>query len=199
MKRLVSPVGLVVALVVPLPSVGCGAREVIQANQVAISDPPPIVTGSISRLAPPRSCPIYAAGQGEDDPQREPPFEGSVNAVCAVDDTGTAYGLIPGDIGPGGLPILPGNHELGVYIGFDLGPGDNPTIAAWAAPTNIESQDCCADTHPDKRIPVTLVASGEHGILFSVGSFDGTPIQVAYTVEAPAAFDYERFYVNGPP
>jgi hypothetical protein len=196
----------VFAIIAGLGLVACG-RETTQTRSVAITDPPPLLAGSGSHLRPPASCPIYAAGGGDVDTP-EPPFPGTITALCTVDEGGGSYGLVLGDAPTAHLAIVPGGQEVGVYIGFDDAPAPAPTIdlgadppgiEAWAAATNIDSQDCCADTHPDKRIPVDVVAFGEHGVLFSVGRYDGTPIQVAWVVNASFIGSYERFYVNGAP
>jgi len=180
----------------------CGGGGGVQTNQIAILNAPPLVEGSGSKLTVPASCPVYAPGGG-DVGTVEPPFNEGVTAVCGVDDQGNTYGLIQGDAPTAKLNVLPGNHELGVFVGFDgkfaLAYGA-PTIEAWAAPTNIQnSTDCCADLHPDARIPVTVVALGDSGLLFSVGQFDSTPIQVAYNVTGSVVGNAERFYVNGAP
>ena len=56
-----------------LSTVACGSREVIQEQHVAITDPPAVVAGCTSKLAVPKSCPVYAPGGGEVD-NIEPPF-----------------------------------------------------------------------------------------------------------------------------
>jgi hypothetical protein len=166
--------------------------------------PPPLVAeGTNSNLAVPSSCPVYAPGGGDVDTP-EPPFPDGVSIICAVDETGRTYGIVNGDAPTAHLAVLPGDREIGLYIGFELGSsftptltGSNPTLTAYAAPTDVYSQDCCAEDHPDKRVQPQAVALGSQGMLVSLGQFDGSPIQVAFILQ-PFSW-YGRFYVNGPP
>jgi hypothetical protein len=195
MKRLIVLIGL--------SAVACGRRESIQERQVAITDPPPVVAGCTSKLAVPASCPVYAPGGGDVDTP-ELPFPPGFTNICAVDDAGQSYGIADGDAPTAQVAVLPGNHELGVYLGFDTSAGfsperavlagANPAVKAWAGSTQRE---------------LTTVAVSERGILLSVGSFDGTPLEVTFLLNTAALFvspaaqstgsAFEGFYVNGPP
>jgi hypothetical protein len=185
-------------------AVACGRYEAVQLQRVAIDKPPPLIAeGTSSNLVVPSSCPVYAPGGGDVDTP-EPPFPAGVFIVCAVDETGRTYGIVNGDAPTARLAVLPGDREIGLYVGFELGPsftpvltGSNPTVVAYAAPSDIYSQDCCAEDHPDKRVQPQAVAVGSQGMLVSLGQFDGSPIQVAFFLD-PFSW-VGRFYVNGPP
>jgi hypothetical protein len=195
---------------VPLACVGlgaCGAFETMQ-NRVAITQAPPGVAGAPpSGLVVPKSCPVYAPGGGDVDTP-EAPFPPGVSIVCAVDDTGATYGIVDGDAPTAQLAIVPGNREIGLYVGFAMPSGSvppgyeltgaDPGMAAWAAPTNVQSPtDCCAEDHPEGRRPLTALALGPQGVLVTLGSFDDAPIQVAGFIDQ-ASWVW-RFYVNGSP
>jgi len=189
---------------VPLACVGlgaCGASETLQ-HRIPITEAPPAVAGAPpSGLRVPRSCPVYAPGGGDVDTP-EPPFPPGVSVVCAVDDTGATYGIVTGDAPTAHLAELPGNREIGVFVGFTKPSGNMPPeaagVAAWAAPVNVESHtDCCAEDHPEASRPVEAIALGPQGVLVTLGYFDDAPIQVAGIANGQRwAF---RFYVNGPP
>jgi hypothetical protein len=191
-----------------LSLVGCGGTETIRSGVVAIGSPVSSVGCPGTKLQVPKSCPIYAPGGGDVDTV-EAPLPPGVSALCAVDDAGAAYGIIVGDAPTAQLAILPGGREIGIYLGFEPGEfspdqvvlsGSDANLDAWAAATNILNQDCCAEGHPDGRLAIQMVALGQQGMLFSLGSFAGAPIQVSFLSNIPALPSYfGRFYVNGPP
>jgi hypothetical protein len=205
MKRLV-PLALLCLM-------ACGRSETIRSSLV-ISNKPSVVVGTESKLQVPDVCPLYIPGGGEQDPT-DNPLPNGCTGICAVDDQGNAYGILSGDE-PTSPPvaILPGGHELGIYVG--LAPGwfpDEPIIftgalgnlEAWAAPDNVldnRGEDCCPESDPDAQIPVEVVAGGREGFLFSLGTFNSSPIQVvAVTGGGGDTLPTQsvRFYVNGAP
>jgi hypothetical protein len=200
--------------VVMLCLAGC---ESPKEQRVQIAVPPEaLATTQNTSLLVPRSCPVYAPGGGDVDTP-EPPFPPKVSIICGVDDAGGTYGLVNGDAPTARLAVLPGNHELGLYVGVTPAAhftpdkatldGDDAPIKAWSAPTNVYSQtSCCAEMQPDSRLPLQMVAAGEQGMLVSLGRFDGTPTQVAFDLDTAALFEsgqwggwIGRFYVNGAP
>jgi len=74
--------------------------------------------------------------------------------------------------------------------------GTVPTIATWAGPNNIYSQNCCPEGDPKNRLDLRMVAVGQQGMLVTMGSFDDKPIQVGGNLFGSW---YCRFYVNGAP
>ena len=208
MKRLIP--------VVLFSLVACGQTEGLQDQQSEIAQLPSVESGQGSRLAAPTSCPIWAPGGGDVDTP-EAPFPDHVSKLCAVDDTGRGYGIVGGDAPTAQLAVIPGNHELGLYIGVDSSAqftpdrailsGGSADIEAWAAPTNVLSQDCCAEDHQTGRLTLRMVAVGNRGMLLSFGTFDGMPTQVAFDLDTGALFGsgptnggwFGRFYVNGVP
>ena len=108
------------------------------------------------------------------------------------------------------MAVLPGKREIGVYLGFDASAGFTPdkvvlsganaNFLAWAGPFRRENGDL-AEEHPEAQRPLTLVAVGERGVLFSLGSFDTAPFQVAFILQdvAPSTSYTAAFYVNGTP
>jgi hypothetical protein len=205
-----------------LSLVACGRNEAIRSSFLVL-DKPLRVAGTESKLQVPDACPLYIPGGGDAD-TIEGDLSPGISGICAVDDQGNAYGIMVGDGDSLTLPplaILPGNREIGVYIGFTPGdfihgcimvgdtcvPDAAPTtdqIKAFASPTSniavtTNAEDCCAEDHPEDRIPVEMVAYGDQGILFSLGTFDLSPIQVAYQMYGDGVNDVERFYVNGVP
>jgi hypothetical protein len=193
----------------------CG-NQPLGEKRVAITAPPPLVDGAPSRLTVPASCPTYAPGGGDVDTP-EAPFPDHVTIMCAIDDAGGTYGIINGDAPTAHLAVVPGGRELGFYLGFDAGAGftpdravltgTSPSIGAWSAPTNVTSQDCCAEGHPDAVLAPVTVAVGNQGWLISLGHFDGAATQVALWLNtgrmlpaSPGTGSWAaRFYVNGPP
>jgi hypothetical protein len=193
-------------------------------KRVAIYPAPEVVAGVSTGLQVPASCPVYAPGGGDVDTP-EAPFPEHVTIMCAIDDAGGTYGLVTGDAGPA-MAVVPGNHELGFYIGFDAtagftpdqaildgpahitAPGD-PSLLAFAAPTNVQStSDCCPESHPDARLPPRTVAVSDLGWLISLGTYDTNPTQVAidlntFAILPPGSGNlgsyWTRFYVNGAP
>jgi hypothetical protein len=202
MKRLIP--------LVLLSLVGCGGTETIRSS-LTISDKPPRVAGIESALQVPDFCPVYAPSGGDVDTV-ESPFPDGANSLCAVDDAGNAYGIIEGDAPGVQLAILPGNREIGVFVGFAPGSFSSqkvalitspPNLEAWVAPTNVESpQGCCPEQDPNAQVAIQTVALGEQGILFSLGSFDSKPTQAVFDFDTSPNDNTSyagRFYVNGAP
>jgi hypothetical protein len=185
--------------------VGACQSESFQ-HDVTIVSPPPAVPGELaSALQVPKKCPVYAPGGGDVDTP-EAPFPSGFSIICAVDDTGASYGIVNGDAPTARLAVLPGDREIGLYFGFEPGSnlaerynalsGDNANIiVAYSAPSNVYSSDCCAERHPEGRLPIRAVASGPTGLLVSLGDFDRTATQVGGEL---TGWHY-RFYVNGEP
>jgi hypothetical protein len=185
-----------------------------------ITVPPDVVANAKdTSLLVPKSCPAYAPGGGDVDTP-ELPFPDNVSIICGVDEAGGTYGLVNGDAPTARLAVLPGNQELGLYIGINASAhftpdratvsGDDAMIKAWSAATNVYSQtSCCAEDQPNSRLPLQLVAVGSQGMMISLGRFDGAPTQVAFDLNtlalvasnpASGAGDWlGRFYVNGAP
>jgi hypothetical protein len=184
---------------------GCGER----GPTVAIRDPPArLALDPPSALVVPDSCPVYAPGGDGDG--ADAPFPSGYSAICAVDETGAAYGLAGGE--SGALAVVPGGRELGVYLGFEPGSGlqaqfahlsgDDAGFRMWAAPSNVLTPDCCAEAHPEGRLTIRAVASGPQGVLLSAGRFDRLPLQISgrpsFYGDSSTGAMY-RFYVNAPP
>ena len=196
MKRLIP--------LVLLSLVACGRNETIRSSLVVIQNPPQPIVGATSKLQVPRSCPIYAPGGGDVDTV-EAPLPDGVTALCAVDDAGTTYGIIDGDAPTAQPAVLAGNHEIGLYIGFEAGKffpdqvvltGSGANLQASTTTTSLNSPDCCQYT----ALAIQMVAAGEQGVLVSLGSFDLSPIQVAFTSNvATLPSCAGGFYVNGAP
>ena len=186
-------------------------------DRVAITRPAPAhVAACSSALVVPTACPVYAPGDSDDNDEGNP-FPDQINAACFVDDTGATYGTIFGDQGPG-LPVFPGGHEIGIYLSFSPAhpaaidnltvTGATPTINAYAAPWNIDDfVHPTPEDSPKNRIAAHLVAIGPTGVLYSLGSFGTTNLQVETDLDVtkiwpgqPVTFLWNtRFYVNGPP
>jgi len=195
---------------------GCQAAQGPQIFQIAPSSAVRVASGS--QLQVPASCPIYAPGDHDVDTP-EQPWPDHVTIICAIDDQGNTYGTSTGDSPGGTLAVLPGNRELGYYIGFDASAGFTPdkavldgaapSVAVFSAPTNVGSfTDCCAEGHPDARLTPQTVAVGEGGWLISFGPFDANPTQVAIDLDTAQLLPpgptntgswFDRFYVNGAP
>jgi hypothetical protein len=193
-------------------SAGCTSRDEV----LAVPRAPAGMPGVVSGLTVPTECPIYTP-TGRDTDTPEAPYTSPMLFGCGLDSAGQRYGLVTGDTG--GLAVLNGDREIGVFYAFDssiagtaptlaqLGlDGPNPAIEAFAAPTNVYSPtDCCAEDHPSAKIPVRIVAFGPEGILMSLGHFTNTPTQVAIGLTWSGVFPsadlsyMERFYVAGIP
>lgn len=194
----------------------CGGQ---QPQQIfVISQPPVPVPGSQSRLPVPTSCPIYAPGDYDVDTP-EAPFPAHVTIMCAVDYAGRTYGLVTGDSEGSTLAVVPGGGELGFYVGFDAGAGftpdkavldgTNPNFTAYAGPTDVTSQDCCPEQHPEDLLAPTTEAVNDAGWLVSLGFFDESATQVAVELNTDVLLPPgstagnggfgARFYVNGTP
>ena len=199
-------------LIFTLPCVAaCTAGPASRALALATA-PLPAVQGVTTSLRVPAICPVYAPGGGEGE-TIENLFPDLLNAFCAVDSTGGAYGVIDGGASGALLAVVPGSRELGVFFGFKKPPqpgqfvldGPNATLSAYAAPTNVYAHDCCAEDHPDKQLSPTVVALGSTGALLSLGNFDGAPQQIVVNLDlgeiAPGVRTgwTGRYYVNGAP
>jgi hypothetical protein len=191
--------------------VGACQSESFQ-HEVAIGSPPPAIAGeSASALQVPEKCAVYAPGGGDVDTP-EAPFPDGFSIICAVDDSGASYGIVNGDAPTAHLAVLPGDREIGIYFGFEPGSkladtynanvlgGDNANIVAYSAPSNVHSSDCCAESHPEGRLPIRAVAGGPTGLMVSLGFFDSSATQVAggLALDATSSWIF-RFYVNGEP
>jgi len=185
-----------------------------------ITVPPEVLASATdTSLLVPKSCPAYAPGGGDVDTP-EPPFPENVYIICGVDEAGGTYGLVTGDAPTARLAVLPGSQELGLYIGVkakaNFTPdkatvtGDDAILRAWSAPINIHGPTtCCAESVPNSRLALQLIAVGSQGMLISLGRFDGAPTQVAFDLNTMALVASNpangsggwigRFYVNGPP
>lgn len=173
----------------------------------------------MSALRVPTSCPVYAPGGGDVDTP-ESPFPAELTIVCGIDSEGGTYGIVNGDAPTARLAVIPGNREVGVYIGFSAAHparidkittgGPNPTVETWVAPVNIESHTgpCCPESVPSARRDGTIVALGQQGMLLSLGQFDGTAQQASIGIDFSALYPNaygtgagygERFYVGGVP
>lgn len=193
---------------------GCGSQSPQRVLEIA--QPPVREASSTSGLSVPATCPVYAPGSYDVDTP-EAPYPAEITTFCALDDTGATYGVIEGDSPGAALAVLPGNRELGLYIGFSAdsgftldkavleGPG--AVLAAFSAPTNVSTADCCAESHPEGTLSPSTVAVGERGWLISLGNFDGAATQVSALMRTALLFPAEpafatygaRFYVNGAP
>ncbi len=185
--------------------IGCQSGQQYRA----VSKPVAVLGGVHTGLRAPQSCPRFAPGHSDDDDELQWVIG------CGIDDTGAAYGLSTGDVGPDhpGLAVLPGQREVGIFFflpdGWTANDVNDSKVHAWAAPTNVHSLwDCCAEDHADGRLPLKIVAAGEGGFIVSLGEFDDRPLQVAIDMDlANAANGQEpftigytyRFYVNGEP
>lgn len=188
-------------------------------QRVEITIPPEsLATTTDTFLRVPKSCPIYAPGGGDVDTP-EAPFPDNISIICGVDEAGGTYGLVNGDAPTASLAILPGNQELGLYIGINATArytpdevtvsGEGALLRAWSAPTNVSSHSgCCAEDQPNSQLALQVVAVGAQGVLISLGKFAGAPTQVAFDLNTslvatnPALAGggwWGRFYVNGPP
>lgn len=191
---------------VPLAFLALGACEgsVTIQHAVAIRNPPPAVASSAaSALQVPTSCPVYAPDGGDVDTP-EAPFPPGVSIICVVDDTGATYGVVTGDAPTAHLAVVPGDREIGLYVGFaepekgvlsaydDL-VGDSADIKLWASPAGLPSR---ADGNAGARLQLRAVAEGPQGVLVSLGRFDDTRTQVGGSVAVGTW--YLNFYVNGP-
>ena len=191
--------------------VGACQSEAFQHEVTIVSPPPAINSESASALQVPKKCPVYAPGGGDVNTP-EAPFPDGFSIICAVDDRGASYGIVGGDAPTAHLAVLPGDREIGIYFGFGPGSrladtynanvlgGDNANIIAYSAPSSIYSSDCCAESHPEGRLPIQAVASGPTGVLVSLGFFDSSATQVAGGLVFSATSGWIiRFYVNGEP
>ena len=205
---------------IPVVLLSLGACGTPRDQRFEITVPPEILsTAQDTSLLVPKSCPAYAPGGGDVDTP-EPPFPDNVSIICGVDEAGGTYGLVNGDAPTARLAVLPGNQELGLYIGVKASAhftpdkatvsGDNALLQAWSAPTNVYSQtSCCAEDQPNSQLALQLVAVGSQGMLISLGRFDGAPTQVAFDLNTAALVASSpaygsggwlgRFYVNGAP
>lgn len=197
----------------------CGGGNSAGSKVFQITSPPPQVEGHVSALRVPTSCPVYAPGGGDVDTP-ESPFPPEFTIVCGIDSEGGAYGIVNGDAPTAHLAVIPGNREVGVYIGFSADhparidkittQGPEATVATWVAPANVESRTgpCCAESVPSARRDGTIVALGQQGMLISLGQFDGTATQASIDIDFSALYPNtygkgagytERFYVGGVP
>jgi hypothetical protein len=197
----------------------CGGRDFTVPKTFPIASPPPTIQGHASQLRVPTSCPVYAPGGGDVDTP-ESPFPAEFTIVCGVDSEGGTYGVVNGDAPTARLAVLPGNREVGLYIGFSADhparvdkittEGPDATVETWVAPANVESRtsDCCAEAFPNARRDGTIVALGQQGMLVSLGQFDGTAEQAVvaldFTTLYPNTYPWgasyiSRFYVGGVP
>jgi hypothetical protein len=196
---------------------GCQGAPVQRIFQIAPSSAVRVESGS--HLQVPASCPVYAPGDFDVDTP-EQPFPDHVTIMCVVDDQGNTYGLVTGDNPGSTLAVIPGDRELGYYIGFDASAGftparaildgDTPDLEVWSAPDNVStSPSCCAENDPNNRLAVQTVAVGNGGWLVSLGKLNADPTQVAIFLNTsqlvPAGPSsglggfIDRFYVNGAP
>jgi hypothetical protein len=205
---------------IPVVLMSLGACGTPRDQRFEITVPPEVLASATdTSLMVPKSCPAYAPGGGDVDTP-EPPFPDNVSIICGVDEAGETYGLVNGDAPTARLAVLPGNQELGLYIGIEASAhftsdratvtGDNALLQAWAAPINVEGRtSCCAEDQPNSRLTLQLVAVGSQGMLVSLGRFDAAPTQVAFDLntaalvasDPPSGFSgwWGRFYVNGTP
>jgi hypothetical protein len=205
--------------IIPLLLLALSACETQNQRTYAITVPPAMLANaSTTALLVPKTCPAYAPGGGDVDTP-EPPFPPKVTMLCGVDASGATYGLVGGDAPTARLAVLPGNQELGLYIGVDASARFTPdkvtlnetsaSIQAWAAPVNVEGRtSCCAEDIPNSSLKLLLVAAGTQGMMISLGKFDDKPTQVAFELNPAALFGADpgyganwngRFYVNGSP
>jgi hypothetical protein len=205
-----------ILVVVLLPLGACGSSR---DRTYEITVPPEVLTtAKDTTLLVPKSCPVYAPGGGDVDTP-EDPFPANVEMLCGVDAGGGTYGLVGGDAPTSRLAVLPGSQELGLYIGIKASAhftpdkavlaGETPGIKAWAAPTNVYSQtSCCAEMEPNSSLQLQMIAIGARGMMISLGTFDASPTQVAFSIDPAALFNPDlatglgwmgRFYVNGAP
>jgi hypothetical protein len=217
----VTKLALVCLMVVPV----AGCFDV--PEMMPITSVPRTLDGLTSGLSVPSACHIYTPdGRDIDTPER--PFVSPVLFGCGVDNYNNNYGLVTGDVGS--LAVLAGGRELGVFYAFDrsiwaynlsvdslLGrDGDVPQVLAWAAPVNIADPvdpvpELPGDDGVSRRLAITVVALGRGGVLLSLGTFDGQPLQVAVRLNWSRNLQLddgsfggigdhtERFYVSLPP
>jgi hypothetical protein len=205
---------------VPVVLLLLGACESSRDRRFEITVPPEVLaTATNTSLLVPRSCPAYAPGGGDVDTP-EAPFPEHVAIICGVDEAGGTYGLVTGDAPTAGLAVLPGNQELGLYIGVKPSAhfvpetatvvGDGAVLRAWSAPTNVHSSTaCCPEGEPNSQRTLQLIAVGPQGMLISLGRFDRAPLQVAFALDTAALTGstpgpgyggwWGRFYVHGAP
>ena len=196
-------------LLASLSLAACGRREEIVSypSVVQIHDPALATAHPESGLHIPASCPTYAPGGGDVDTP-EPPFELPLTIACAVDEAGVSYGLAVGDAPTAHLAVIPGNQNLGIYIGVVPGAfidWEN-LIASGPTPGSSASFSPTSDFPLSEGLPLTLttIAAGEHGVLSGLGAFDGAAVQVSLQIGVPftdgnKAFYGIRFYVNAVP
>lgn len=188
-----------------LALLACGRTERIDsAPPPNVSTPdasPPSSDGGVhSALRVPAGCPIFAPGGGSVGS----PFPSQMTALCAVDDTGAAYGVLQGSSPIGSTAVLVGGRELGLYFGFD------PTLMFTADRLTFNGQPtlhvktmCCS---PSRMIPLVpqVVAEDTTGLLVSLGAFDTGPQEVVFYADLDAMFGTggtfgATFYVNAAP
>jgi hypothetical protein len=204
------------ALFTFVTAAGCQGAPAQRIFQIAPSSAVRVESGS--HLQMPASCPVYAPGDYDVDTP-EQPWPNHVTIMCAVDDQQNTYGLVTGDNPGSTLAVLPGDRELGLFIGFDSSAGftpakatldgPNPSAAAWSAPFNVSSGNrCCAESDPNARLAPQTVAVGDGGWLISLGLFNADPTQVAILLDTAQLLPpdgqigngyVDRFYVNGAP
>ncbi|HEY4182068.1 MAG TPA: hypothetical protein VGM90_34735 [Kofleriaceae bacterium] len=129
----------------------------------------------VSGLEVPDECPIYKPGAGDIDTP-ELPYPSPIYFACGVDEAGEKYGLVEGDGGRRDQPAheFHSERESGLFVAFDESLATpftidqlgldlaSPRLEACATPFGM---DCPAGT----RIPLTVVAFGEQGMLLSFG------------------------------
>jgi hypothetical protein len=205
---------------IPLLVVATGACAGAKNDRFEIEVPPEMLaTATNTALLVPKSCPAFAPGGGDVDTP-EAPFPEKISIICGVDEVGATYSLVVGDAPTASLNILPGNQELGLYIGVEANAnftpaqatlgGDTPILRAWSAAVNVEGRtECCAESQPNSELKLQMVAAGSQGMLISLGKFDGAPTQVAFNLNTAVIGASQpppllgswlgRFYVNGEP